>query len=251
MQKKCKYPKDQNTPWSLIHLSLNTNKHRLHFQFLYTHVNELPNLGFWALFAKQFDLKMITIFNYISIQIHKCTQCVCVSIYLVKVYWTIFPLLCLAVVFPCQSVNLSWLSQRLTFNIGNIFSLKENYCDPLLRHWGWCREWYIYLKGQACLRPMQDFVPDLQFGWLVGWPPSFLLTMLTTTSLAFLSTDTNQLAAQSNMSSSSFTPCYPREIPKTLDFELIIVFTRSSSSSSFHRSRFPWLTNRRFSRSLI
>ena len=174
-----------------------------------------------------------------------CTQCVCVSIYLVKVYWTIFPLLCLAVVFPCQSVNLI-----LTFNIGNIFSLKENYCDPLLRHWGWCREWYIYLKGQACLRPMQDFVPDLQFGWLVG-PPSFLLTMLTTTSLAFLSTDTNQLAAQSNMSSSSFTPCYPREIPKTLDFELIIVFTRSSSSSSFHRSRFPWLTNRRFSRSLI
>ena len=61
--KKCKYPKDQNTPWSLIHLSLNTNKHRLHFQFLYTHVNELPNLGFWALFAKQFDPKMITIFN--------------------------------------------------------------------------------------------------------------------------------------------------------------------------------------------
>ena len=102
-----------------------------------------------------------------------CTQCVCVSIYLVKVYWTIFPLLCLAVVFPCQSVNLSWVSQRLTFNIGNIFSLKENYCDPLLRHWGWCREWYIYLKGQACLRPMQDFVPDLQFGWLVGWPPKF------------------------------------------------------------------------------
>ena len=59
--KKC--PKDQNTPWSLIHLSLNTNKHRLHFQFLYTHVNELPNSGFWALFAKQFDPKMITIFN--------------------------------------------------------------------------------------------------------------------------------------------------------------------------------------------
>ena len=102
-----------------------------------------------------------------------CTQCVCVSIYLVKVYWTIFPLLCLAVVFPCQSVNLSWVSQRLTFNIGNIFGLKENYCDPLLRHWGWCREWYIYLKGQACLRPMQDFVPDLQFGWLVGWSPKF------------------------------------------------------------------------------
>ena len=58
-------------------------------------------------------------------------------------------------------------------------------------------------------------------GWLVG-PPSFLLTMLTTTSLAFLSTDTNQLALQSNMSSSSLTRCHPRETTNTLDFELLV-----------------------------